>query len=152
MNRGSGFIWLVPAGCRLAGAGPGWCADYEVFVWTKSSLVESSTEGHGLASMGLIRGVGPAGSPARHESRAGGNHHHIVCRRCGTAADVACAAGPAPCLEPAASAGFAIDGAQVTFWGLCPRCQASPGDPGAGGGPAPALPATTHHAGKDHHE
>ncbi len=37
--------------------------------------------------------------------------------------EIARAAGPAPCLEPAASAGFAIDRAEVTFWGLCPDCQ-----------------------------
>jgi Fur family transcriptional regulator, stress-responsive regulator len=64
-----------------------------------------------------------AGSPARYESRVDDNHHHIVCRRCGTVAGVDFVVGHAPCLEPAAGAGFAIDEAEVTFWGLCPRCQ-----------------------------
>ena len=55
---------------------------------------------------------------ARHDT-----HHHLVCRRCGRVADVACVAGPAPCLEPAACLGYAIDEAEVTFWGLCATCQ-----------------------------
>jgi Fe2+ or Zn2+ uptake regulation protein len=58
------------------------------------------------------------------------DHQHIVCRRCGTVADADCAAGPAPCLGPSASAGFAIDRAEVTFWGLCPPCRALKGQPG----------------------
>jgi Fur family ferric uptake transcriptional regulator len=38
-------------------------------------------------------------------------------------ADVDCVVGAAPCLEPGESSGFAINEAQVTFWGLCTRCQ-----------------------------
>jgi Fur family ferric uptake transcriptional regulator len=81
-----------------------------------------------LTTAGLLRRVEPAGSPALYESRTGDNHHHLVCRQCGVIADVDCAAGHAPCLEPVAGGGFTIDEAEVTFWGLCPRCQArSPG-------------------------
>jgi len=54
----------------------------------------------------------------------GGEHHHLVCRRCGAVADVDRVTGPAPCLEPAESGGFTIDEAEVTFWGVCPRCRA----------------------------
>jgi Fur family ferric uptake transcriptional regulator len=75
---------------------------------------------------GLLRKIELGGSAARYESRVGDNHHHIVCRRCGTVADVDCVAGRAPCLNPAASLGYAIDEAEVTFWGLCQRCQAAP--------------------------
>ena len=39
-------------------------------------------------------------------------------------ADVDCLVGHAPCLEPASDAGFAIDEADVTFWGVCADCQA----------------------------
>jgi Fur family transcriptional regulator, stress-responsive regulator len=77
-----------------------------------------------LTTAGLLRRIEPAGSPARYESRTGDNHQHIVCRRCGTVADVDRVTGHTPCLEPLASAGFAIDRAEVTFWGLCPRCRA----------------------------
>jgi len=71
----------------------------------------------------LVRRIEPAGSPARYEVRVGDNHHHVVCRRCGSAADVDCAVGAAPCLEPSHTHGFALDEAEVTFWGLCPQCQ-----------------------------
>jgi Fur family ferric uptake transcriptional regulator len=80
---------------------------------------------HALAGAGLVRRIEPAGTRARDEGRVGDNHHHIVCRRCGTIADVDCVIGHAPCLDPAADAGFAIDEAEVTFWGLCGRCQES---------------------------
>jgi len=69
-------------------------------------------------------------SAAGYESRTGDNHQHLVCRRCGTVADVDCAAGHTPCLEPLAGAGFVIDRAEVTFWGLCPSCRALKGGPG----------------------
>jgi Fur family transcriptional regulator, stress-responsive regulator len=78
-----------------------------------------------LARVGLARRIEPAGSPARYERRVGDNHHHVVCRGCGAIADVDCAVGSAPCLEPSASHGFLVDEAEVTFWGLCPRCQAA---------------------------
>lgn len=71
----------------------------------------------------LVRRIEPAGSPARYELRVGDNHHHAVCRRCGAAADVDCAVGDAPCLQPSYAHGFDLDEAEVTFWGLCPHCQ-----------------------------
>ncbi|RAY14863.1 transcriptional repressor [Actinomadura craniellae] len=78
---------------------------------------------HAFTAAGLVRRIEPAGSPARFEGRVGDNHHHLACRRCGAVADVDCAVGRAPCLEPADAAGFQIDEADVTFWGLCPDCQ-----------------------------
>jgi len=72
---------------------------------------------------GLVRRIEPAGHPARFERRVADNHHHLVCRRCGAAADVDCTIGPAPCLEPSDTHGFAVDEAEVVFWGLCPDCQ-----------------------------
>lgn len=77
-----------------------------------------------LSRAGLARRVEPAGSPARYEARAGDNHHHVVCRGCGAVADVDCVVGAAPCLDPERTAGFQIDEAEVTFWGLCSDCQA----------------------------
>ena len=78
-----------------------------------------------LTQVGLARRIEPAGHPARYELRVGDNHHHVVCRGCGTIADVDCVVGQAPCLEPSATSGFAIETADVTFWGLCPQCRAS---------------------------
>ena len=76
-----------------------------------------------LLAAQLVRRIEPAGSPARYELRVGDNHHQAVCRRCGLAADVDCAIGEAPCLEPSHTHGFDLDEAEVTFWGLCPECQ-----------------------------
>lgn len=76
-----------------------------------------------LSRSGLVRRIEPAGSPARFEARVGDNHHHIVCRGCGEIADIDCATGEPPCLTPSATHGFAVDEAEVTFWGLCPACQ-----------------------------
>lgn len=86
-----------------------------------------------LTRAGLVRRIEPAGSPARYERRVGDNHHHIVCRRCGVITDVDCVVGHAPCLEPAASAGYEIDEAEVTFWGMCESCR-DPDTAGAGAG------------------
>ena len=78
---------------------------------------------HALTGAGLLRRIEPAGSPARYETRVGDNHHHVVCRRCGAAHDIDCVVGAAPCLEPSELAGFTIDEAEITFWGVCPACQ-----------------------------
>jgi Fe2+ or Zn2+ uptake regulation protein len=71
----------------------------------------------------LARRIEPAGGPARYEARVGDNHHHLVCRGCGMAADVDCAVGRPACLAPSDPLGFVVDEAEVTFWGLCPDCQ-----------------------------
>ena len=76
-----------------------------------------------LSDAGLARRIEPAGSPARFELRVGDNHHHVVCRGCGVVADVDCAVGERPCLDPSDSHGFAIDEAEVTYWGVCPECS-----------------------------
>lgn len=83
-----------------------------------------------LEAAGLLRRIEPPGSPARYEARVGDNHHHLVCRRCGTTVDVDCPVGAAPCLQPTAAYGFAIDVAEITFLGTCPACQAASAETG----------------------
>lgn len=75
---------------------------------------------------GLVRRIEPAGLPALFETRTGDNHHHLVCRACGHTSDVDCATGASPCLIPSDDAGYALDEAEVVFWGLCPDCQLKP--------------------------
>ena len=58
---------------------------------------------------------------ARYESRVADNHHHVVCRACGAIADVDCAVGSAPCLTASDDHGYAIDEAEVVYWGLLRR-------------------------------
>ncbi|MFL6099280.1 MAG: Fur family transcriptional regulator [Actinomycetales bacterium] len=77
-----------------------------------------------LTSAGLVRRIQPAGSVARYESRVADNHHHVVCRSCGTIADVDCAVGHTPCLTASDDNGFTIDEAEVVYWGLCTNCAA----------------------------
>lgn len=76
-----------------------------------------------LSRAGLARRIEPAGSPALFEARVGDNHHHIICRGCGSIEDVDCAVGERPCLNPGVIHGFEVGEAEVTFWGLCPSCQ-----------------------------
>ncbi len=79
-----------------------------------------------LTAAGLVRRIHPPGSVARYESRVEDNHHHLVCRSCGAIADVDCADASAPCLTPSDPHGYAIDEAEVIFWGLCAGCATSP--------------------------
>ena len=91
-----------------------------------------------LTTAGLVRRIQPAGSVARYEARIGDNHHHVVCRSCGAVADVDCAVGHAPCLTAEDDHGFAIDEAEVIYWGTCPTCAAN--DVAAGAARAVASP------------
>lgn len=83
-----------------------------------------------LTAVGLVRRIQPSGLVARYESRAGDNHHHVVCRSCGVIADIDCAVGDAPAsLHQTTSDddnvldGFVLDEAEVIYWGLCPDCS-----------------------------
>ncbi|HWF42494.1 MAG TPA: Fur family transcriptional regulator [Acidothermaceae bacterium] len=75
-----------------------------------------------FTEVGLVRRIEPAGSPARYETRTADNHHHAVCRLCGSVSDIDCAVGAAPCLEPSNANGFVIERAEVTWWGICAAC------------------------------
>jgi len=77
-----------------------------------------------LTDAGLLRRIQPAGSVARYEARVDDNHHHVICRSCGAIADVDCATGTTPCLTASDDHGFAIDEAEVIYWGRCPECLA----------------------------
>lgn len=83
-----------------------------------------------LTDKGIIRRIQPAGSPARYEDRVDDNHHHLICRTCGRMVDVDCAVGEAPCLTAAEDCGYAIDEAEVIYWGRCPDCVAAAGSYG----------------------
>ena len=88
-----------------------------------------------LSERGLVRRIQPRGSVARYELETGDNHHHVVCRACGQVSDVPCATGEAPCLDlptRPATDGYAIDEAEVTWWGLCPACSTARVDPNDG--------------------
>ena len=75
-----------------------------------------------LTDAGLLRRIQPAGAVARYEARVADNHHHAVCRSCGAITDVDCAVGRRPCLTASDDQGYAIDEAEVVYWGTCPAC------------------------------
>ena len=77
-----------------------------------------------MAEYRLIRRIQPAGSPARYERRLD-NHHHLVCRKCNSVIDIDCSVGSAPCLKDKSGHGYVIEETEVTYWGICPKCQKS---------------------------
>ncbi|MES1936351.1 Fe2+/Zn2+ uptake regulation protein [Salinisphaera hydrothermalis C27AD] len=79
------------------------------------------------ADVGLVRQIKPFGHPVRFERHEDDNHHHLICRCCGTIVDTHCRVGNAPCLTPASepATGFVVDQAEIVFWGVCARCRAN---------------------------
>lgn len=78
-----------------------------------------------FAEAGIVRRIEPAGRPMLFELRVDDNHHHVVCVVCGAVEDVDCVVGHAPCLAPSDTHGYALQAAEVTFWGTCPACAAT---------------------------
>lgn len=75
-----------------------------------------------LVEKGIIRRIQPAGSPALYEDRVEDDHHHVICRNCGKATDVGGVVGATHCAAAATDTGYAIDKAELIFWGTCPDC------------------------------
>jgi Fur family transcriptional regulator, stress-responsive regulator len=75
-----------------------------------------------LVEHGIIRKIKPTGHSSLYENRVRDNHHHLICRHCDLIMDTNCL-DSAPCLETSENHGFAIDEAEIIFWGTCPACQ-----------------------------
>jgi Fur family transcriptional regulator, stress-responsive regulator len=127
--RGAGLRVTQPRVAVLGALADAPHADVETITTaTRTVLGTVSTQAvydvlRALTEAGLTRRIEPAGSPARFELRVGDNHHHVVCRVCGSIADVDCAVGERPCLTASEAHGFVIDEAEVTYWGICPDCS-----------------------------
>jgi Fur family ferric uptake transcriptional regulator len=78
-----------------------------------------------LTEAGLLRRVQPPGSPALYDPRVGDEHHHAICRTCGAVADVDCSAAATSCIPVPEKCDYRIDGAEILYWGKCPRCRAT---------------------------
>ena len=65
-----------------------------------------------------------------------GEHHHLICRECGTITDIDAQVDPEALLALARLRGFTPEGAQVAITGVCAECRSRVGDGGlsAGGG------------------
>ncbi|CAN5461545.1 fur family transcriptional regulator FurA3 [soil metagenome] len=132
--RGAGLRVTAPrvAVLNVVAAQPHSTAD-EIAGHVRAALGSVSTQAvydvlRACVTVGLVRRIEPAGTSALYETRTGDNHHHLVCRVCGGVTDVDCVVGAAPCLEPSEHpdlAGFAIDEAEVVFWGTCGSCRNS---------------------------
>ncbi len=96
-----------------------------------------------LTDAGLVRRIQPIGSVARYEVRVGDNHHHLVCRGCGTIADVDCAVGEAPCLTRPPTTASSSTRPRCSSGAPAPRARRVPPTP------VPLLPPTDQ---QDHQE
>lgn len=77
-----------------------------------------------LVEHGIVREIKPKGQVSLYEPQKNDNHHHLVCRKCERVVDTQCH-GCAPCMAPSNDHGFALDEAEVIFWGVCPDCQSN---------------------------
>ena len=75
-----------------------------------------------LEDAGLIRRVAGGRGAALFDARPAA-HHHLVCRRCGSVADLEAEIGLEPALAGARVQGFDAEGAEVVVRGLCARCR-----------------------------
>ena len=73
-----------------------------------------------LVELGEIRELNLGEGKSRYDPNTG-SHQHITCVCCHSVADIAC---DPTCLElnPQQRQGYHILGADVTFYGLCPKC------------------------------
>lgn len=100
-----------------------------VFAEVRSTLSGTSLQTvygvlEALCKADLARKIELAGgSAAYYEANKHDNHHHMVCRLCGRVEDTPCDFGVSPCLHPRDTAGFAIETAEITFYGACRACH-----------------------------
>lgn len=76
-----------------------------------------------LARQGIILAAHIGGGSLVYEI-AERQHHHLICRRCGATHEIDHQLLAQLYQEFQARTGYCIDGMHVTFFGLCPRCQA----------------------------
>ena len=75
-----------------------------------------------LSQQGIILAAHIGGGQLVYEI-AGREHHHLICRRCGSAQEIDHHLLTPLYQEFQNSTGYCIDGMHVTFFGLCPQCQ-----------------------------
>jgi Fe2+ or Zn2+ uptake regulation protein len=80
-----------------------------------------------LADLGAIVVLDVGTGSSRFDPNVETTHHHLVCRSCGKVRDVA-ADFPGLRVSSTASQGFAVEGAEVVFRGLCDACKGSQQD------------------------
>jgi Fe2+ or Zn2+ uptake regulation protein len=74
-----------------------------------------------LEEAGLVRRVAAGRGRALYDSRPV-DHHHLVCRRCGSVEDLDAPIALDSAVASAKRHGFAAEGAEVVVHGLCASC------------------------------
>jgi Fe2+ or Zn2+ uptake regulation protein len=77
-----------------------------------------------LCQQGMVVKVNPLHAMARYDGETG-QHAHLICRQCHRIIDLDWEGSEVSALPVEARQGFQIEQASLTFWGLCPSCQAS---------------------------
>lgn len=78
-----------------------------------------------LADLGVVERIDlPSGQHA-YISCEPAHHHHIVCSRCGAAADVDDHGISALVRDIAAATGYTVDSHRLELFGLCPACRSA---------------------------
>ncbi|OIV37215.1 transcriptional repressor [Mangrovactinospora gilvigrisea] len=80
-----------------------------------------------LVSLGEVLEFSADGRAKRYDPNARHAHQHLVCSGCGSIRDVHIAGDPMGALPESESAGYALEGVEMTFRGLCPDCRAKRG-------------------------
>jgi Fe2+ or Zn2+ uptake regulation protein len=75
-----------------------------------------------LTAQGIILAAHVGGGQLVYEI-AGYDHHHLICRNCGSTREIDHQLLTELYQEFQARTGYCIDGMHVTFFGLCPQCQ-----------------------------
>jgi Fe2+ or Zn2+ uptake regulation protein len=75
-----------------------------------------------LAQQGLVLAAHVGNGQLVYEI-AGRNHHHLICRSCGSTCEIGHDLLESLYEQFQASTGYQIDNIHVTFFGLCPTCQ-----------------------------
>lgn len=86
-----------------------------------------------LAQQGLVLAAHVGNGQLVYEI-AGRNHHHLICRKCGNTCEISHDLLKSLYEQFQASTGYQIDTVHVTFFGLCPACQAKKTQPETHGG------------------
>jgi Fe2+ or Zn2+ uptake regulation protein len=76
-----------------------------------------------LAQMGLVRRVAVPGGSTLYDAQ--GDHHHALCRSCGSVTDLPASVDTMPFDRSLREAGFCAEGIEVLASGLCASCAVS---------------------------
>jgi len=75
-----------------------------------------------LVENGVVNPAQVGGGHLTYEL-AGHNHHHLVCRACGTQVDLEPASLQQAISQLERQTGYQVDAGHLTFFGLCPECS-----------------------------